>query len=45
MEVLLSTGKPIQTVGSKIGVTEQTYCRWRKKHGGMKIDQTDSSRW
>ena len=23
----------------QIGVTEQTYYRWRKEYGGMKVDQ------
>jgi transposase-like protein len=23
----------------QIGVTEQTYYRWRKEHGGMKVNQ------
>ena len=23
----------------KIGVTEQTYYRWRKEYGGLKVDQ------
>src|SRR5512137_308393 len=39
MEVLLSTGKTVQGAVRKIGVTEQTYYRWRKEYGGMKIDQ------
>ena len=39
MEVLLSTGQPVQTAVRQIGVTEQTYYRWRKEYGGMKVDQ------
>lgn len=23
----------------QIGVTEQSYCRWRKEYGGQKMDQ------
>ena len=29
----------MQTVVRQIGVTEQTYYRWRKEYGGMKVDQ------
>ena len=39
MEVLLSTGQPVQTAVRQIGVTEQTYYRWRKEYGGVKTDQ------
>jgi len=39
VEILLSTGHTVQAASSHIGVTEQTYYRWRKNYGGMKIDQ------
>jgi transposase-like protein len=39
MEVLLSTGQAVQAAVRQIGVTEQTYYRWRKEYGGMKVDQ------
>ena len=39
VEVLLSTGQTVQAAVRQIGVTEQTYYRWRKEYGGMKIDQ------
>ena len=39
VEVLLSTGQTVQAASRQIGVTEQTYYRWRKEYGGMKIDQ------
>jgi transposase-like protein len=39
VEILLGTGHTIQTASRHIGVTEQTYYRWRKEYGGMKIDQ------
>jgi putative transposase len=29
----------VQAAARQIGVTEQTYYRWRKEYGGMKIDQ------
>ena len=38
-EVLLSQGQMIAQVCRKIGVTEQTYYRWRKEYGGIRTDQ------
>ena len=38
-EVELARGKTIPEVCKKIGVTEQTYYRWRKEYGGLRIDQ------
>jgi transposase-like protein len=38
-EVLLSQGATIGEVSRKIGVTEQTYYRWRKEYGGLRIEQ------
>jgi len=38
-EILLSNGQTIQTAVRQIGVAEQTYYRWRKEYGGMKVDQ------
>ena len=34
-EVLIGQGKTIGEAARKLGVTEQTYYRWRKKSGGM----------
>jgi putative transposase len=39
VELLVSRGSTIGTASKKIGVTEQTYYRWRKEYGGMKIEQ------
>ena len=36
-EILLSTGQTIQAAVRQIGITEQTYYRWRKEYGGMKV--------
>jgi putative transposase len=33
-EVLLSLGSTVGEVSRKLGVTEQTYCRWRRRYGG-----------
>jgi transposase-like protein len=38
-EVLLSQGCTAVDVCRKLGVTEQTYYRWRREYGGMKVDQ------
>ena len=38
-EVLLSQGKKVPEVSRILGVTEQTYFRWRKEYGGLKKDQ------
>ena len=38
-EVYLSQGSNIGKATRKIGVTEQTYYRWRKEYGGMRVEQ------
>jgi putative transposase len=38
-EVLLSQGLTVGEASRKIGVTEQTYYRWRKEYGGMRLEQ------
>ena len=38
-EIHLSQGASIAEASKKIGVTEQTYYRWRKEYGGMRVDQ------
>jgi putative transposase len=38
-EVELSKGHTVAQVVRKLGVSEQTYYRWRKAYGGMKVDQ------
>jgi putative transposase len=39
VEILLSQGLTVGVASKKIGVTEQTYYRWRKEYGGMRIEQ------
>ena len=34
-EVEVSKGQTIGQVGKKLGITEQTYYRWRKEYGGV----------
>ena len=38
-EILLNQGASIGVASRKIGVTEQTYYRWRKEYGGLRIEQ------
>ena len=39
IEVLLSKGKTAAEASREVGVTEQTYYRWRREYGGMQITQ------
>lgn len=38
-EVLQSQGMPIREVSKRLGITDQTYYRWRKEYGGLRVDQ------
>lgn len=38
-EVMLSQGSTVAQASRKIGLTEQTYYRWRKEYGGMRLEQ------
>ena len=38
-DVLFGQGETVGQVCKQLGVVEQTYYRWRKAYGGMKIDQ------
>jgi putative transposase len=38
-EVLLGQGATVAEVSRKLGVTEQTYYRWRREYGGMRLEQ------
>ena len=38
-DVLIGQGKTVQEVCKALGVTDQTYYRWRKAYGGMRVDQ------
>jgi transposase-like protein len=37
--VELSKGQTVSQVRKTIGITEQTYYRWRKEYGGIRTDQ------
>ena len=38
-EILLSQGDTIAVICKKLEVSDQTYYRWRKDFGGMRVDQ------
>ncbi|MEE2896833.1 MAG: IS3 family transposase [Gemmatimonadota bacterium] len=38
-EVGLANGRTVGEVSRELGISEQTYYRWRKEFGGMKVDQ------
>ena len=37
-DVLLAQGQTAGEVCRRIGVSEQSYYRWRKEYGGLKVD-------
>ncbi len=39
-EILINKGQNVAEVIRKLGVSEQTYYRWRKEYGGMGVEQT-----
>lgn len=39
VEVLQGNGQSIVEACRQIGITEQTYFRWRKEYGGLRVDQ------
>jgi putative transposase len=38
-EVLLSQGNTAAEAARHLGISEQTYYKWRKEYGGMRINQ------
>jgi len=39
IEVAMANGKTTPLACKEAGVTEQTFYRWRKEYGGLKVDQ------
>jgi putative transposase len=39
VEVAIANGKTTPAACKEAGFTEQTYYRWRKEYGGLKVDQ------
>ncbi len=38
-EVELAKGQSTSQVCKKLGISDQTYYRWRKEYGGLRVDQ------
>ena len=38
-EVFLAQGQTVGEICRRIGVSEQSYYRWRREYGGLKVDQ------
>jgi transposase-like protein len=36
-EILLAEGNTVAMASKRLGIAEQTYYRWRKEYGGMKV--------
>ena len=49
VEVRLARGETAASAARAVGVTEQTYYRWRKEYGGLQVDQAkrmkDMEKW
>jgi putative transposase len=43
-EVHLSQSTPVAQVCKKLGISEQSYYRWRKEYGGLRTDQAKKLR-
>jgi transposase-like protein len=39
IEVAMSTGKSAQIACREVGISEQSFYRWRKEYGGLDLDQ------
>jgi putative transposase len=39
VEVAMANGKTTPLSCKEAGITEQTYYRWRKEYGGLRVDQ------
>ena len=38
-DVWIGQGKTVADACKQLGITDKTYFRWRKSHGGLRIDQ------
>jgi len=38
-DVSIGQGRTVADASKQIGITDKTYFRWRKTHGGLRIDQ------
>lgn len=42
-DAMLAAGRPVSAVVQALGVSEQTYHRWRDQYGGMKADEAQQA--
>ena len=45
VEVFINQGATTMEASRKIGITEQTYYRWRREYGGMRMALPDSKKF
>lgn len=38
-QIEIGKGATVDQVSRKLGITEQTYYRWKREYGGMEVDQ------
>jgi len=38
-DVLLGQGRTVPDACKQLGISDKTYFRWRKSHGGLRVDQ------
>jgi putative transposase len=38
-EVMAASGETVESAVRRLGVTKNTFYRWRKEYGGMRVDQ------
>ncbi len=43
-EVMISQGKSISQATRQIGIVDQTYYKWRREYGGMRVDQAKKAK-
>ena len=43
-EIYIGQGKTVKETSKQLGISEQTYYRWRKEYGGMDIPQAKKLR-
>jgi transposase-like protein len=43
LEIEMGQGMPVGEACRKLGITEQSYYRWKREYGGLRVDQ--AKRW
>ena len=44
IDVLTTNGKTLDQTSKEVGTVEQSYYRWRKVYGGIKVDQAKGTK-